>query len=333
MDAPVEVRVVARDEVRQLLSMERCIELMADALAALARGAAENPLRTVMRLPQLGAALGMMPAARSSPGTIGLKVISVFPGNRGSGYESHQGFVLLFETEHGAPFALVDAGAITAIRTAAVSGVATRLLAREDADDLAILGSGTQARTHLEAMLVVRPEVRHIRAWSPNAERLKAFATEAARAHDLPVELADSAHDAVEGAAIVCTVTASPTPVLEGDWLSPGVHVNAVGASQPNARELDAEAVRRSRLFVDRRESAIHESGDLLAAMEAGVVDEGHIVGELGDLLTGAAVGRRDATDITLFESLGLAVEDLAAAHEVWRLATEQGLGTSLRLQ
>jgi ornithine cyclodeaminase len=333
VDAPVEVRVVARDEVRQLLSMERCIELMADALAALSRGEVDNPLRTVMRVPRLGAALAMMPAGLTSPAAIGLKVISVFPGNRGSGYESHQGFVLLFETEHGAPVALIDAGEITAIRTAAVSGLATRLLARDDADDLAILGSGTQARTHLEAMLLARPGIGRIRAWSPNAERLQAFAMEASRAHELPVEVAASAHDAVEGATIVCTVTASPTPILEGEWLTPGAHVNAVGASQPNARELDAEAVRRSRLFVDRRESALHECGDLLAAMEAGVVDEGHIVGELGDLLTGGAVGRRDASEITLFESLGLAVEDLAAAHEVWRLAAERGAGTSIRLQ
>jgi ornithine cyclodeaminase len=333
VDAPVEVRVVARDEVRQLLSMQRCIELMADALAALSRGEAENPLRTVMRLPRLGAALGIMPAALDAPAAIGLKVISVFPGNRGSGYESHQGFVLLFETKHGAPIALVDAGDITAIRTAAVSGLATRLLAGGDADDLAILGSGTQARTHLEAMLVVRPGIRRIRAWSPNAERLRAFAAEASRAHGRPVEMAASARDAVDGATIVCTVTASPTPVLEGQWLSPGAHVNAVGASQPNARELDAEAVRRSRLFVDRRESALHECGDLLAAMEVGIVDEGHIVGELGDLLIGGAVGRRGASEITLFESLGLAVEDLAAAHEVWRLAAEQGLGAAIRLQ
>jgi ornithine cyclodeaminase len=286
-----------------------------------------------MRVPRFGAALGLMPATLMSPPTIGLKVISVFPGNRGSGYESHQGFVMLFETEHGAPVALVDAGEITAIRTAAVSGLATRLLAREDADDLAILGSGTQARTHLEAMLFVRPEIRRIRAWSPTAERLQAFAADASRAHGLPVEVVASAHDAVDGATIVCTVTASPTPILEGDWLTPGVHVNAVGASQPNARELDVEAIRRSRLFVDRRESALHECGDLLAAMEAGAVDEGHMVGEVGELLTGGVVGRRDPSDITLFESLGLAVEDLAAAHEVWRLATERGVGTSIRLQ
>jgi len=325
--------VVARDDVRQLLPMERCIELMADALAALARGAADNPLRTVIRLPRLGAALGMMPAALYPQAAIGLKVISVFPGNRGSGYESHQGFVLLFETEHGAPVALVDAGEITAIRTAAVSGLATRLLALDDADDLAILGSGTQARTHLQAMLLARPGIRRIRAWSPNGERLRAFADEASRTHDVAVEAVASAREAVDGATIVCTVTASPTPVLEGEWLSPGAHVNAVGASQPNARELDAEAVRRARLFVDRRESALHECGDLLAAMESGVVDEGHIVGELGELLTGQAVGRREASEITLFESLGLAVEDLAAAHEVWRLATERGAGTLIRVQ
>jgi ornithine cyclodeaminase/alanine dehydrogenase-like protein (mu-crystallin family) len=333
VEARVEVRVIARDEVRRLLPMGRCIDLMADALASLAAGEADNPLRSVMRLPRHSAALGMMPAALGSPAAIGLKVISVFPGNRGSGYESHQGFVLLFEAEHGAPVALVDAGEITAIRTAAVSGVATRLLAQDEADDLAILGSGTQARTHLEAMLLVRPGVRRVRAWSPNTERLESFAIQATQRHGLRVEATASARDAVGDASIVCTVTASPTPILEGEWLSAGAHVNAVGASQPNARELDVEAVRRSRLFVDRRESALHECGDLLAAMEAGALDEGHIVAELGEILAGVAVGRRDAAEITLFESLGLAVEDLAAAREVWRLATEQDVGTLVRLQ
>jgi ornithine cyclodeaminase/alanine dehydrogenase-like protein (mu-crystallin family) len=333
VEARVEVRVVGRDDVRRLLPMERCIDLMADALAALARGDADNPLRTVMRLPRLGAALGMMPGAISDPAAIGLKVISVFPGNRGTGYESHQGFVMLFEGEHGAPVALVDAGEITAIRTAAVSGVATRLLARDNADDLAILGSGTQARTHLGAMLVARPGIRRVRAWSPTVERLTAFATQAAQDHGVKVEPVASAREAVEGATIVCTVTASPTPILEGAWLAAGSHVNAVGASQPGARELDVEAVRRSRLFVDRRESALHECGDLLAAIEAGAVAEDHIRAELGEVLIGQADGRHDADEVTLFESLGLAVEDLAAAHEVWRLATERGVGTSVRLQ
>jgi ornithine cyclodeaminase len=333
VEARVDVRVIGRDDVRRLLPMDRCVDLMADALAALARGEADNPLRTVMRLPRLSAALGMMPGALAAPPTIGLKVISVFPGNRGTGYQSHQGFVMLFEGEHGAPVALVDAGEITAIRTAAVSGVATRLLARDDADDLAILGSGTQARTHLEAMLVARPGIRRIRAWSPNVERLNAFAAQGSQDHGLKVEPVASARQAVDAAAIVCTVTASPTPILEGEWLAPGSHVNAVGASQPGARELDIEAVRRSLLFVDRRESALHECGDLLAAMEGGAVNQDHILAELGELITQRAVGRQDAADITLFESLGLAVEDLAAAHEVWRLATEQEVGTSVRLQ
>lgn len=333
MEARVEVRVIGRDDARRLLPMSRCIDLMADALATLARGEAQNPLRTVMRLPDLHGALGMMPAASTMPPIVGIKVISVFPGNRGTGYESHQGFVLLFEGEHGAPIALVDAAEITAIRTAAVSGVATRLLARDDADDLAILGSGTQARTHLEAMLVARPGIRRVRAWSPTAERLHAFAAAASRAHGVNVEPVASAREAVDGASIVCTVTASPTPILEGEWLSPGCHVNAVGASQPSSSELDLEAVRRSRLFVDRRESALHECGDLLAAIEAGVVDQDHIVAELGEVLTGHVTGRRDASEVTLFESLGLAVEDLMAAREVWHQATEQGVGTSVRLQ
>jgi ornithine cyclodeaminase/alanine dehydrogenase-like protein (mu-crystallin family) len=332
VEARVEVRVIGRDDVRRLLPMGRCIDLMADALAGLARGEAHNPLRSVMRLPNLRGALGMMPAASTTPPIVGIKVITVFPGNRGTGYESHQGFVILFEGEHGAPIALVDAAEITAIRTAAVSGVATRLLAREDADDLAILGSGTQARTHLEAMLVARPAIRRVRAWSPTADRLNAFAVAASEAHGVSVEPVASAREAVDGASIVCTVTASATPILEGEWLSPGSHINAVGASQPGSAELDVEAVRRSRLFVDRRESALHECGDLLAAIEAGVVSQDHIVAELGEVLTGGVPGGRDASEVTLFESLGLAVEDLAAAREVWQQATNQGVGTSIRL-
>jgi ornithine cyclodeaminase len=236
---------------------------------------------------------------------------------------------MLFDPEVGVPAAIMDASEITAIRTAAASGVATRLLAREDADTLAILGTGVQARTHLEAMLVARP-IRQVRIFSPDqanckrfAERNKAMAT---------IEVAGSARAAVEGASIVCTVTSSPTPVVEGAWLSPGTHINAVGACFPTARELDGEAVARSRMFVDSRESAQNESGDFLLAKREGAIGDDAILGEIGEVLAGTLPGRRNADEITLFNSLGVAIEDLAAANHVLTEARERGIGTRVAL-
>jgi ornithine cyclodeaminase len=318
---------------RQLLPMDRCIELMDEALSGLARGNAANPLRSMLLLPfqtPAPSVLASMPAALGDPPALGIKVISVFPGNHGTGFESHQGFVLLFEPEHGSPVALIDAIAITAIRTAAASGLATRLLARPDASDLAIIGSGTQARSHLDAMRAVR-SLQRVRAWSPHRERLEAFVTEAAKG-GVTVEAAASAQMAVDGADIICTVTASSTPVVEGAWLAEGAHINAVGSSQPANRELDNEAVRRARLFVDRRESTRNEAGDYLIPLREGAIGEDHIVAEIGEVAAGMAEGRRSPDEITLFKSLGLAIEDLAAARWIHRRAVETGAGTPVPL-
>jgi ornithine cyclodeaminase/alanine dehydrogenase-like protein (mu-crystallin family) len=331
MHAPRSMLAIDGATARSLLPMDRCIDLMADALAGLARGEAANPLRTVVPVPaSQPSVLATMPAVLADPAGMGVKVISVFPGNHGQGIDSHQGFVLLFEGEHGSPVALIDAIAITAIRTAAVSGLATRLLAREDAADLAILGSGVQARSHLDAMRAVR-EVRRIRAWSPHPERLAAFVEEAA-AEGTRVEGLDSAQAAVEGADIVCTVTASAEPVLHGEWLAAGAHVNAVGASVPTSRELDSEAVRRSRLFVDRRESARSEAGDYLIPLREAAIGEDHIVAEIGEIAAGMAQGRHSPDEITLFKSLGLAIEDLAAARWIHQQAVASGVGTPIPL-
>ena len=317
--------MLGRAEIRDLLPMSRCVDLMADTLADLARGTAVNPLRSALHIADGRGILAMMPGGLS--GAFGAKVISVFPGNRAAGLESHQGLVVLFESEHGRPMAILNASEITAIRTAAVSAVATRTLAPSDAGNLAIIGSGTQARTHLEAMRAVRSLTR-VRAWSPTRARLLAFADEARNQLGLDVEPMASPRDAIDGAELVCTVSAATEPVLEGAWLAPGTHINAVGSSVPSAREVDGEAVRRARVFVDRRESAMNESGDLLAAMRDGVIDASHITAELGDVLIGTAKGRLAADEITLFESLGLAVEDLAAAAFVVAAAREKGVGT-----
>jgi alanine dehydrogenase len=322
--APGKVALVlnlGREEVERLLPMGECIEVMAEVLSALARGEALQPLRQAHWLPDRRGLLGVMPGALlGDEAVLGIKVITVFHGNHAHGEESHQGSVLLFEAEMGKPLAILDAAAITAIRTAAMSALATRLLAREDAGDLALLGSGVQAKTHLAALREVRP-LRRVRIWSRQAERAAYFAEEESARHGLPVEAAASARDAVEGADLVCTVTSSREPVLEGAWLAPGAHVNAVGACTPATREVDTETILRARVFVDRRESAMAEAGDLLIPIREGAVGEDHIAGELGDLLLGRVAGRRSAEEITLFESLGLAVEDLAAARHVWRKA------------
>lgn len=320
-----------QSDVERLLPMAECIEVMSDALRTLTEGDARLPLRTIVRLPDGRSAFGSMPAYLGRPAAVGIKVITVFPGNEGTRYDSHQGAVLLFEVEHGRLVAIMDASAITAIRTAAVTGVATRALARENAATLAILGAGVQAATHLEAMRLVRP-IERVRVWSRTAERAHQFARHASERLAMDVRAVASAEEAVRDADVVCTVTSAREPVLRGDWLAPGTHVNAVGASLPTARELDAEAVRRARLFVDRRESALNEAGEFLIAKAEGAIGDDHIVGEIGELLLGRIAGRRSPDEITLFKSLGLAVEDVAAAHHVHARALAGGVGMRVDL-
>jgi ornithine cyclodeaminase len=284
-----------------------------------------------MPLPDKQAALGTMPAYMPGLQAIGIKVISVFPGNHGTPYDSHQGAVLLFETQNGRLLAILDASEITAIRTAAVSGVATRALAREDATRLALLGSGVQARTHLEAMLQVRP-IEQVRVWSRDPEHARRFAERAVQRHEIDIAPAASAREAVRDADIICTATAAREPVLEGAWIRDGAHVNAVGACFRTMRELDTAAVVRARLFVDRRESALAEAGDFLIPKREGALADDHIRGEIGELLLGDIEGRQSPDDVTLFESLGIAVEDTAAAHYIYERARESGAGTRVEL-
>lgn len=311
--------------------MRECIDVMAAALSALTRGDAILPLRQVLRLPDGKSAFAVMPAYLGQPRSVGAKVITVFPDNHGTAFDSHQGAVLLFEAEHGSLAAVMDASSITAIRTAAVSGLATGLLAREDATDVAILGTGVQARTHLEAVRSVR-NVKRVRVWSRNPDAVRTFADRESRRHGVAVEPATSARTAVEGADIVCTVTASREPVLAGEWLGEGAHVNAVGASLPFARELDTAAVARGRLYVDRRESALNEAGDFLIPKKEGVIGDDHVVGEIGEVLLGRAPGRRDDGEVTIFKSLGLAIEDVAAAAYIYERARTEGRGARAEL-
>jgi ornithine cyclodeaminase/alanine dehydrogenase-like protein (mu-crystallin family) len=325
------MRIITEKEVPGLLPMHECMDVMAGALSTLARGGAILPLRPLMRIPQKAGILGMMPAYMETPDALGVKIITVFNGNHGTEYDSHQGVVLLFEADHGSIVAVIDASSVTAIRTAAVSGVATRLLARADAHDLCIIGSGVQARTHLEAMLVARPVTR-VRVWSRNADSARAFARAESTRHGIVVEAFESAPRAVEGADIICTTTSSREPVLQGEWIAPGAHINAVGSSTSTARELDSAAVVRASLYVDRRESTLNEAGDFLIPRSEGLIGDAHILAELGELLLGTHNGRESAEEITLFKSLGLAVEDVAAAHHIYERAVERGVGTTVEM-
>ena len=348
-DQAPPVLLLSKSQVEALLPMEECIAAVEDAFATLARGASVQPLRAATWLPDRRGLLGTMPGLAGGSGerapTLGIKVVTVFPGNPSNpgstepeasepALPSHQGVVLVFDAHRGNLTAILDAESITAIRTAAASAVATRRLAREDASVLALLGSGVQARTHLEAMGAVRP-IERVRVWSRTPEHARSFTREVeaeVEAANAAVEVADSARDAVESADLVCTVTGASEPVLEGAWLAPGTHVNAVGACTPQARELDTEAVVRSRLYTDRRESLFVEAGDFRIPKAEGALTDEHLVGELGELILGTVPGRGSDREITLFKSLGIAVEDLASAELVVRKARRAGIGREVVL-
>lgn len=323
------VVVLSARDVEQLLPMRQCIGLMEAALASLARGEVIHPLRPVVPVPDTKNVFAVMPAYSSALAAFATKIISVYPDNHGTTRPSHQGLVVLFDGEHGQPTAVMDASSITAIRTAAVSAVATRYLARKGAKTLAILGAGVQARTHLDAMLAVH-SFEQVLVWSRDGE--KAARLLGAETQGAIGRVATSAREAVEQAGVVCTVTAAREPVLRGEWLQPGTHINAVGASLRTTRELDSDAVRRCRIFVDRLESAMNEAGDLLIPMHEGAISSDAIVGELGQLVNGTVVGRRGDSEITLFKSLGLAVEDLACARYLYDTASRTGAGTRVDL-
>jgi ornithine cyclodeaminase/alanine dehydrogenase-like protein (mu-crystallin family) len=318
------VLVLNQEEVERLLDMEGCIEAMAGALASLARGEVHVPLRFVVKPDDEPSLIGLMPAHRAGESPLySLKTVCVFPDNPQRGLDAHQGTVTLFDGETGEVRALMNASAITAIRTAAVSAVASRLLAREDARELGVLGSGVQARSHLEALRLVR-DFDRVRIYSPTGAHARALADETG------AEVAGSAEKAVRGADVVVTATSSIAPVLERGWLKDGAHVNVVGGRPPEMRELDTATIADSAFYVDRRESAENEAFDYRDALESGAIGPGHIRGEIGEVLIGAAPGRQSPQELTVFRSLGLAVEDLAAAEYVVRRAREAGVGTEV---
>jgi len=324
----VRVLILSEEDVRAALEMAPCIEAMEQALTALARGQVHNPLRSVVRPAEASTLLGLMPVHRGGDApAYALKEVVVAPGNPARGLDTHQGAVLLHDGTTGRLTAVVNASAVTAIRTAAVSAVATRALARPGARTVAVVGAGVQGRSHVEAMRAVLGDDIEVRLASRTPQRARALAAQTG------ASVAAGAEEAVDGADVVCTVTSSAEPVLRRAWLAPGAHVNAVGSSLRSARELDTETIRDAALFVDRRESALAEAGDLLlAGREDPAVGASHIRAELGEVLTGAHPGRTTDDELTVFESLGLAVEDLAAAELAVARAREDGIGLEVEL-
>ena len=328
----MKILILDSTQIRELLPMPECIELMADALAALARGEIFQPLRTIIRPPQARGLLGLMTAYRTGEqGAFGLKAITVFPENPAQGKDAHQGAVLLFNRETGELLALMNASEITAIRTAAVSAVATRLLAREDAETLAIVGTGVQARTHLTALALVR-SIKNARVVARNFEHAAELVREMQPKFSFPIEPVRTNEEAVRDADLIVTATSSLEPVINKDWISAGAHINAIGTHSPNSREIDSGTMGAARIFVDRRESALNESGDYLLAAKEGMVTPDSILGEIGELVIGSKPGRTSASEITLFKSLGLAIEDVACANYLHQKALSQNVGTWVNL-
>jgi alanine dehydrogenase len=302
-----------RERVTALLPMDDCITVMEQTFRSLAAGNTLQPLRSLMWLPDKSGILGMMPGYAKNPDILGIKVITIFHANGALGLPSHQGVVILFDAKQGTPLLILDATEITAIRTAATSALATKLLARKDASHLAILGTGEQAERHIQAISLVRP-IDRITIWGRNNDHAEALARKFKN-----TQIAPTAKEAVSNADIICTVTASREPILFGEWIPEGAHINAVGSCTPTTRELDTAAVLRSRLFTDRYESLFHEAGEFLIPKKEGFLTETDTQAELGELLTGTKEGRKNAAEITLFKSLGIAAEDLFAAHHIYK--------------
>lgn len=322
--------ILNQREIQDLLGMDECIAVMEEALKSVSEGTVIQPVRSVMQIPG-SSVLGLMPSYSESLEAAGAKVVTVFPSNQGTEYDAHQGVVLLFETEYGSLRAILDATAITAIRTAAVSGAATKALAPEGASVLGILGAGTQAWGHLEAMSLVR-NLERVLVWSPVPGEAEDFARRGIEQFRMDIRPVPEARGAVEKADLICTVTPAKEPILRGEWLHPGMHINAIGACTAESRELDTEAVLRAKTYVDSRASATAEAGDIIIPLHEEAIGLDHIHGEIGEVLGGTVAGRSDPEEITLFKAVGLSVEDLAAARFIYGKAMQAGVGMWVEL-
>lgn len=310
-------RYLSKEEVALLLPMDECIAVMKDAFINLAEGKCLQPLRSLMWLPDRKGLLGMMPGYADGPRVAGIKVITVFHGNRDVGLPTHQGTVTLFDAANGRPLLIADAMEITSIRTAAASALATDILSAEDATRLAIIGTGEQAERHIEAISLVR-NISEVFLWGRNEEKAEELASKLSARYKFTFSVMNSVAETVQNAHIICTVTSSSQPVLMGEWLQPGTHINAVGACTPYSRELDTKAVQLSSLFTDSYESLFNEAGDFLIPKREGAIDDSHVKADLSELVCGSKNGRTAKDEITLFKSLGIAAEDIFSASHMY---------------
>jgi alanine dehydrogenase len=324
-------RLLTEQQVHSLLPMGDLIGAMESALAKFSAREVLQPVRTVLTVGPTKAYFGVMPASIPNPASLGAKIVTVFGENHKRDLPSHLATIFLLDPDTGALQAIMDGRYITEARTAAVSAVSARFLARPEAATLAIIGSGVQARSHLEAYQLVRP-LKEVRIWSPNARSRQHFVNDMGPKTGVPVVATETAEAAVRGADLIVLVTASPTPVIEDAWVAPGAHVVCVGACRPTQQEMPPALVARGRLFVDSSAAAVVEAGDIVMNIAAGLFDASHIRGEIGELVLGRVAGRTSPGEITIFKSLGMAVEDVVAADLVFRRAEETGAGTELTL-
>lgn len=323
--------LLSESTVRELVDLDDLIEAMARALAAFSTGAVVQPVRTVVEMAARRAFLATMPACLTDPPALGAKLVTVYPDNAARDLPSHLATIVLMDPETGSLLAIMDGRYLTEARTAAVSAVSTRALAARGPAVLAILGSGVQARSHLDALGRVRA-LGEVRVWSPTPARRERFAREMAARARAPIRAVASAEAAVRGANLVALVSGATNPIVQNDWVEAGAHVCAVGACRPTHREMDGALVARARLFVDSRAGALAEAGDIVLPIREGLFGADHIAAELGEVITGRAPGRTAPDQVTVFKSLGMAVEDVAAAELVYRRACERGLGRGVTL-
>jgi ornithine cyclodeaminase/alanine dehydrogenase-like protein (mu-crystallin family) len=320
--------IVNAQQVRDLLPMAECIDVMEEAMLAASQGTIAVPPRMGQPLIDGSGNYLLMPGSSAELGSYGAKLISLHPRNAQQGLPVIQGFVALFEHETGTPVAIIEGAQITALRTAAASGLATRLLAREDASSCGIFGTGVQALTHIDAIRAVRP-VQEILVWARDLNKAEDFAASQAQRTGIAVRAtADPAEAA--GCDVICTLTGSTTPILKGEWVQPGAHVNLVGAHSLTTREADSDLIAKSAVYVDLLESCRNEGGDVMIPVQEGLIDESHIRGEIGQLLAGVIDGRGDSQQITLYKSLGMTAQDLYAARYVYDKARAAQLGTTI---
>ncbi len=323
--------ILTRSDVQQVLTMRDCIEAIAEVMQRFSAGETVMPVRLGTKVPERGVHLAM-PAVLPFGGVFGVKSITVFPTNPSRGAPAILGLVLLNDADTGRPLAVMDAGYLTGVRTAAASAVATRLLANPDASSLALIGAGVQAATHLWGMAEVRP-LKSVAVYDILPQAAESFiAAQSQRFPALAFRRADSPEDAIRGADLVCTVSPSKTPVVDRSWLKPGAHINGVGSHSPDARELDGATIQAARVAVDLRQGALKEAGDFIVPIQEGLITAEHVSDEIGELLAGLKPGRTSPDQITLYKSVGIAVQDVAAARLVYERALAEGAGVQVDL-